>query len=159
MNGFARLTFPFHFVFSHPGGFPLAYIGYGLLSFSFSTLHDGLQFGSECTIPNSGLPFFFPLSHFSFWHFPFLFPPFSFFPFSVINLSDHSAWIPGFCASLFLFFSICDSHLDQRWRSCCGGKKMGLRFYCRGCFFIISISRPCQYQGNECYYILQDSLW
>lgn len=148
MDGFAP-----HFVFSHPGGFPLAYIGYGLLSFSFSTLHDGLQFGRECTIPNSGLSL-----SFVFLALSLLIPPLSLLPFSAVNLSDHSAWIPGCCASFFLFyfisFSVCDSHLDQRWRSCCGAKKMGLRFYCPGMLFIISIPRPCQYQGNECYYIL-----
>ena len=156
MNGFARLTFPFHFVFS-----PSRRISSGVhrirsAVFLFQLFMMGCSLDASVPYPTRDF-----LSHFLSGTFPSYSPPFSFLPFSVVNLSDHSAWIPGFCASLFFFFFFflsCDSHLDQRWRSCCGGKKMGLRFYCRGMLFIMSISRPCQYQGNECYYILHVSL-
>lgn len=121
MDRFYDMTlFWFLFIPSWRGSFGVHRI-YGFLSFSIS--HDGLQSGSVCTIPNSGLFFFFFFSH---PFFPAYFP-FSFIPSSFI-FSERSflrgCWIFAFLSPFFLrlVIPIC----DQRWRSYCGEKRGGL---------------------------------
>jgi hypothetical protein len=142
MHRFYDLTL-FCFLFSHPGGFPLAYIGYTVFClFRFISFFIFFMMGCcnlEACVPYPTRDSYF-LSSFLSSPFSFLFHPFS----PSFSLSDPYCEDAGFTrlfCFLFFFFRFVIPICDQRWRSYCGGKRGGLLLLPArmSFFFIISI--------------------